>query len=78
MNAKISTDSLVIWATDGSAGAEAALSAARRLLPDSRVVAVHCDQRMPGRGGGYPVLADEEDLRPRSRAGSRNCMTRDS
>jgi nucleotide-binding universal stress UspA family protein len=64
MNANATTtDRVVVWATDGSAGAEAALNAARRLLPESHFVAVHCDQRIAGRGGGYPVLADEEELR---------------
>jgi len=46
MNANITSDRAVVWATDGSAGAEAALNAARRLLPESHFVAVHCDQCM--------------------------------
>lgn len=58
-----SNEKTVVWATDGSAGAEAAFNVARRLLPDSHVIAVHCDQRMVGRAGGYSVLADEDDLR---------------
>ena len=58
----------LIWATDGSDGADAALEDARRLLGDSpRVVAVHCDQRLGGRAAGYPALADEEELRSRIR-----------
>ena len=54
----------LIWATDGSDGADAALKEARRLLgASSRLVAVHCDQRLEGRAAAYPVLADEDELR---------------
>jgi nucleotide-binding universal stress UspA family protein len=54
----------VIWATDGSDGADAALEEARRLLGGSpRLVVVHCDQRLGGRAAGYPALADEDELR---------------
>jgi nucleotide-binding universal stress UspA family protein len=55
----------VIWATDGSDGADLALEEALRLaeMADGRVVAVHCDQRLNGRAGGWPALADEDDLR---------------
>ena len=54
----------VIWATDGSAGADAGLQEVLQLarLTDARVVAVHCDQRLQGRAAAYPVLADEEDI----------------
>jgi nucleotide-binding universal stress UspA family protein len=57
----------VIWATDGSASADAALAEARRLaeLAGARLFAVHCDQRLNGRAGGWPALADEEDRRLR-------------
>jgi len=53
----------LIWATDGSAGAEVALVEARRLaeLSGGRIVAVHVDQRLTGRFGGWSTLADEED-----------------
>ena len=53
----------LIWATDGSAGAEAALVEARRLaeLSGGHIVAVHIDQRLAGRFGGWSTLADEED-----------------
>lgn len=53
----------LIWATDGSAGAEAALVEARRLaeLSGAHIVAVHIDQRLAGRFGGWSTLADEED-----------------
>ena len=55
----------VIWATDGSAGADIALDEALRLAAAGRgrIVAVHCDQRMSGRAMAWPVLADEDDRR---------------
>jgi nucleotide-binding universal stress UspA family protein len=55
----------VIWATDGSDGAEAALEGARRLgvLVGARIVALHVDQRLDGRAAGWPVHADERDRR---------------
>jgi nucleotide-binding universal stress UspA family protein len=53
----------VVWATDGSKAAESALAAVRRFLPEIRVIAVHCDQRVSGRGGVYSLFADEDDLR---------------
>lgn len=55
----------VIWATDGSEGADAALQEALELakLSDGRIVAVHCDHRLHGRAAAYPALADEEDVR---------------
>jgi nucleotide-binding universal stress UspA family protein len=54
----------VIWATDGSDGADAALVEARRLVdPRGRIVAAHCDQRLTGRAAAYPVFADEDDRR---------------
>ena len=59
----MSTQQTLIWATDGSTGADAAFAHARCLFPEARFVAVHCDQVMAGRGGGYSVLADEDDLR---------------
>jgi len=56
--------SSIIWATDGSTHADRALpyveELAKRFL--ARVVVVHVDQRFVGRGGGYPVLADEPEL----------------
>lgn len=56
---------IVIWATDGSEGAEAALTGARRLgvLDGAHILAVHIDQRLDGRAAGWPVLADEHDRR---------------
>ena len=53
----------VIWATDGSKGADLALREALRLAETgARIVAVHCDQRLYGRTGARPVLAGAEDL----------------
>ncbi|HEY2326116.1 MAG TPA: universal stress protein [Gaiellaceae bacterium] len=54
----------MIWATDGSAGAERALPFAKRLAasPDAKLVAVHVRELLVGRAGGYPVRADEDEL----------------
>ena len=59
----------IVWATDGSGGADAALAEARRLaeLTGARILAVHCDQRMTGRAGAWSVLPDEDDRRGRIR-----------
>jgi nucleotide-binding universal stress UspA family protein len=55
----------LLWATDGSAEADLALSEAVELLaPAGRIVAFHCDQRfLGGRSGGASVLVDEVDRR---------------
>jgi nucleotide-binding universal stress UspA family protein len=55
----------VIWATDGSDGADLALDEALHLaeLSGGHIVAVHCDQRLNGRAIGWPTLPDEEDRR---------------
>ena len=60
----------LLWATDGSAEADAALTEARSLLqPGGRIVAFHCDQRfVGGRMGGAPLLADETDRRAKIRS----------
>jgi nucleotide-binding universal stress UspA family protein len=60
----------VIWATDGSEGADAALAEALSLTePSGRLVAAHCDQRITGgRAGGVSVLADEDDIRAKIQA----------
>jgi nucleotide-binding universal stress UspA family protein len=61
--------STIIWATDGSAGADLALVEARALaqLCGARIVAVHCDRRLTGRAAEWPVLPDEDDRRARIR-----------
>ena len=55
----------IIWATDGSDGANAALREVLTLatLTRAHIIAVHCDQRLNGRAAGWPVLPDEDDQR---------------
>ena len=57
----------IIWATDGSDGADAALCEALTLasLTRGHIVAVHCDQRLNGRAAEWPVVPDEDDHRAR-------------
>lgn len=54
----------IVWATDGSELADGALEHVRKLaeVHGSRIVAVHANELLRGRGGGAPVLADEPDL----------------
>ncbi|MBV8479961.1 MAG: universal stress protein [Actinobacteria bacterium] len=54
----------IVWATDGSPLAEKALPLVTELaeLHGSKVVAVHANEVLPGRLGGQPMLADEDDL----------------
>jgi nucleotide-binding universal stress UspA family protein len=60
----------LLWATDGSPEAEAAVQFALPLLDDDgRLVAFHCDQRLAGsRIAGEPVLPDEPERRARIEA----------
>jgi nucleotide-binding universal stress UspA family protein len=54
----------VIWATDGSEGADKALTTARDLLgAEGRLIALHIDQRLTGRAAPWPALPDEDDVR---------------
>ena len=55
----------IVWATDGSELADGALETVVELarIHSSHIVAVHADERLRGRFGGAPVLADEDDLR---------------
>src|SRR3954447_24079775 len=59
----------IVWATDGSGGAELARVEAARLCAQTgaRLVAVHCDERFSGRAAGWPVHADEDDRLTRIR-----------
>jgi nucleotide-binding universal stress UspA family protein len=54
----------IIWATDGSENADRALSFARELAQESAcaLLAVHSKELLTGRAGGFPLLADEEDV----------------
>lgn len=54
----------IIWATDGSANAERALPTALDLAreSDAKLLVVHADERLGGRAGGVPLLADEDEL----------------
>src|SRR5262245_7147095 len=60
----------VVWATDGSDSANAALPYARsRVADDGRIVAVHCKELFEwGRVAGQPLLADEDELEAEIRA----------
>jgi len=57
----------IVWATDGSELADAALDYVRELAREdgSRIVAVHANEVMRGRPSGYPALADEPELEER-------------
>ena len=54
----------IVWATDGSELADAALDYVRELAREdgSRIVAVHANEVMRGRSSGYAALADEPEL----------------
>jgi nucleotide-binding universal stress UspA family protein len=55
----------ILWATDGSEIAARALPYALGLAePDkAKLVVAHAREIFVGRGGGFPVLADESELR---------------
>src|SRR5204862_1449750 len=54
----------IIWATDGSENADRALVLAKELAQESgcALVAVHSKELLTGRVGGFPLLADEDDI----------------
>jgi len=61
----------VIWATDGSEAADHALAYAKALVDPAggTLYVVHAEEHFyGGRSGGYPVLADEEDLKAKIRS----------
>lgn len=61
----------IVWATDGSEAADRALPFAKELATgDGRsLVVVHSKEHfVGGRAGGYPVLADEDELEAKIRA----------
>ena len=55
----------ILWATDGSETAARALPYALGLTEadKAKLVVAHAREIFVGRGGGYPVLADESELR---------------
>ena len=55
---------VIIWATDGSSGAEQALPFAKGLAQanGARLIVVHVKEITAGRGGGYPVNVDEDEV----------------
>jgi nucleotide-binding universal stress UspA family protein len=54
----------IVWATDGSANADHAFDLAVGLALESGcpLVAVHSKELMTGRAGGFPLLADENEI----------------
>ncbi|HEX6699770.1 MAG TPA: universal stress protein [Gaiellaceae bacterium] len=59
----------IVWATDGSEAADRALEGAKALAlaAHGTLVVVHCKEMLTGRAGGYPVLADEDELVDKAR-----------
>ena len=55
---------VIIWATDGSSGAERALQFAKGLAQanGARLVVVHVKEITAGRGGTYPINVDEDKV----------------
>ena len=55
---------VIIWASDGSEHADRALDYARQLAEanSARLLAVHVKEITVGRGAGYPVQLDEEEV----------------
>jgi nucleotide-binding universal stress UspA family protein len=55
----------ILWATDGSEIAARALPHALGLTEEdkAKLVVAHAREIFVGRGGGYPLLADENELR---------------
>jgi nucleotide-binding universal stress UspA family protein len=53
----------LVWATDGSATANRALTYVKQLAaPGAQIYVVHVREIFVGRGAGYPVFADEPEL----------------
>lgn len=55
---------VIVWASDGSEHADRALDYARKLAEanSARLLAVHVREITVGRGAGYPVQLDEEEV----------------
>lgn len=60
----------IVWATDGSEAADRALPYVKSLggADGSSVVVVHSSEVMAGRGGGYPLHVDEDDIKAKIEA----------
>jgi nucleotide-binding universal stress UspA family protein len=54
----------IIWATDGSEAADRALPTALDLTAEAKgkLFVVHADERIGGRAGNVPAIANEEDV----------------
>ena len=54
----------IVWATDGSDAADAALPYVKGLADGEghKLVVVHSKEVLRGRAGGYPVYADEDEV----------------
>jgi nucleotide-binding universal stress UspA family protein len=59
----------IVWATDGSDAADRALPYVKSLAEGlgKTLIVVHAKELMLGRAGGYPVLADEDELEAKIR-----------
>ena len=57
----------IIWATDGSESADRALPYAKALAADGSLLVLYCKELLFGRAGGYPALADDEQLEEKIR-----------
>jgi nucleotide-binding universal stress UspA family protein len=59
----------IVWATDGSDAADAALPHVKGLAEGEghKLVVVHSKEVMHGRAGGWPVNADEDELQTKIR-----------
>jgi nucleotide-binding universal stress UspA family protein len=55
---------VIVWGSDGSEHADRALECARGLAEaySSEIVGVHVRELTVGRGGGYPVQLDEDEV----------------
>ena len=55
----------IVWATDGSDAADLALPYVKSLASaeGANVVVVHSSEVMAGRGGGYPLHVDEDEIK---------------
>jgi hypothetical protein len=59
---------VIIWAIDGSSGAEQALPYAKGLAQadGARLIVGHVKEIAVGRAAGYPVNVEEAEVKPQS------------